>query len=290
MLRAEPWLLAAWASAFFAMAFASATLLARPTARLLEEGGLVQKNYRGRYIPVGVGVVIPVASLPPLALSGFVPSFEGLGGVWIALLLGMALLGVLDDAAGDRRSRGLRGHLRSVLAGRLTTGALKALFGVLLALYAGWSLYGTPAPAALAALTIALATNAVNLLDLRPARAIKGFVFLSVVAALGIALVGGGGRWAGAHLALALIPLGAALALWKGDARADFMLGDAGANTLGAAAGLALAGTAWHWQAGLVLLLLGLHWFAERHSLTALIARIPLLDLLDRLGRPGERR
>lgn len=263
------------------IAFAATRLLARPTALLLEEGGLVQKNYRGRYLPVGVGVLVPVASLPSLALAQAVPAFER-AGVWIAVLFGMGLLGLFDDAAGNRRSRGLLGHFRSLLTGRLTTGALKALAGAILALYAGWSLHASPGAALLAALLIALSANAVNLLDLRPTRALKGFFLLVALAAIGGALLG-----AGEHLALVLIPAGAACGLWKGDARAEYMLGDAGANALGAAAGLALAATAWPWQLGVVLILLGLHAFAERRSLTGLIERVPLLDLLDRLGRPG---
>jgi len=38
------------------------------------------------------------------------------------------------------------------------------------------------------------------------------------------------------------------------------------------------------------VLLAGLHALCERRSLTALIARVPFLELLDRLGRPPEPR
>ena len=272
------------------LAFAAARLLARPTARLLGEGGLLRKNYRGRYIPAGAGVVVPFAALPSFALAQLAPGLRGLGAPWITVLMGMALLGLLDDAAGDRKSRGLAGHFRVLLRGRLTTGALKALAGVALALYAGWSLFTSAAASLLAALLIALSANAVNLLDLRPARALKGFFLIVILAAVGVVLGGAAAPWSGAHLALALIPAGAALALWRGDARAEYMLGDAGANALGAAAGLALAAASWPWQAGAAVLLAGLHALCERRSLTALIERVPLLDFLDRLGRPPEAR
>lgn len=272
------------------LAFGAAHLLARPTARLLGEGGLLRKNYRGRYIPAGAGVVVPIASIPSFALAQLIPGLRGLGAPWIGVLMGMALLGLLDDAAGDQKSRGLAGHFRALLGGRLTTGALKALVGASLALYAGWSLFASVAACLLAAVLIALSANAVNLLDLRPVRALKGFFLLVVAAAAGVAVAGASAPWSRAHLAMVLIPAGAALALWKGEARAEYMLGDAGANALGAAAGLALAAAAWPWQMGAAVLLAGLHALCERRSLTALIARVPFLELLDRLGRPPEPR
>lgn len=284
---ARLWILA---SGLGGLAYASARLLVRPTVRLLGEGGLLGKNYRGRYLPTGVGVVVPVAALPSLVLAQLAPELRGLGAPWIAVLLGMALLGLIDDAAGDHRSRGMAGHFRALLGGRLTTGALKALAGAALALYAGWSLFATAAASLLAAALVALSANALNLLDLRPVRALKGFFLLTVLAGAGVSVAGAAGPWAGGHLALALVPAGAALALWKGEARAEYMLGDAGANALGAAAGLALAAAAWPWQAAAALLLAGLHALCERRSLTALIARVPLLNFLDRLGRPPEGR
>jgi UDP-GlcNAc:undecaprenyl-phosphate/decaprenyl-phosphate GlcNAc-1-phosphate transferase len=64
------------------------------------------------------------------------------------------------------------------------------------------------------------------------------------------------------------------------------MLGDTGANPLGAYLGLALA--LWlplpaQWAA--VAALLALHVYAERGSLTRLIARVRVLAWLDGLGR-----
>ena len=73
---------------------------------------------------------------------------------------------------------------------------------------------------------IAGGANLLNLFDLRPGRAIK------VAALAGGLLVAAGGRGPGATRAG--IPLGAALALVREDLGERAMLGDAGANALGA--------------------------------------------------------
>jgi len=86
-------------------------------------------------------------------------------------------------------------------------------------------------------------------------------------------------------LAAAAAPLGGALALWRGDHKGRWMLGDAGANALGASAGLALALSPLPWQIPLLAALTALHLYSERASLSKLIDAVPLLSRLDRWGR-----
>ena len=84
-----------------------------------------------------------------------------------------------------------------------------------------------------AGLVVASAANTANLLDLRPGRCAKVFLPLWVVGCL---LDPGGGAWSAglARAALAALPF---------DLREEGMLGDAGANALGAVVGtLLLAG------------------------------------------------
>ncbi|HEY8531536.1 MAG TPA: hypothetical protein VIL08_04735, partial [Limnochorda sp.] len=88
----------------------------------------------------------------------------------------------------------------------------------------------------------------------------------------------------------ALPGLAAALAVIRWDLKEEGILGDAGANALGALAGwtlvqaLAPAG-----ELVALSLLAGLHLFAERASLSEGIEGRPFLKWLDRLGRldPG---
>lgn len=255
--------------------------------RILTAGGLTRPNFTGRAIPTGTGILLPLAALTPLALASIAVGRD-VAGTWISLLLGMGLIGFFDDAAGDRSARGFRGHLMALWRGEPTTGSFKALFGGALALYAGWSLYGAWTSALVAGGLIALCTNAVNLLDVRPGRALKGYLVLSGIGLIGSLMAIHPTSALLAHLSLAGAPFGAALALWAPDHRGRIMLGDAGANVLGAAAGLLLAGATLPFQLTALLILLLLHILTERISLTRIIESIPLLDGLDRLGRPAE--
>jgi len=207
--------------------------------------------------------------------------------------LGGAAFGVIDDLRGSGKRRGLRGHLGALAHGEVTTGTVKlaglAATGVGAALLEG----GAPADVAVNAGLIAGGANLVNLFDLRPGRAIK-------VAALAAGLIAGGsalakrtdatpagrapGRLAGLQAVAA--PVGAALALLPEDLGERAMLGDAGANALGAmlgaAAAQALPRSA---RLGLLTGIVALTVASEKVSFTRVIEATPPLRWLDMLGR-----
>ena len=104
-------------------------------------------------------------------------------------VLGVALLGLLDDSLGRGAAsdtpRGWRGHARAVLSGGFSTGAIKAAGALALAAYAvsgrgreGLDYFGDLA-------LLLLATNLFNLLDLRPGRVEKVFALLLAGLCLG---------------------------------------------------------------------------------------------------------
>ncbi len=272
------------------LAYGTARALLPPALFLLTQGGLVRRNYRGDELATGAGIVIPLASLAPWGLFLLIPAggegesrFSAPTALWIALLFGMALLGLLDDALGNRETRGLKGHLRALLSGRPTTGSFKALFGGALGLVGGLWLHGPTLAGLVGGLLIALFANAMNLLDVRPGRALKG-ALVSFILGTGAAWQHPG-AWAGASIVHAAAPIGAACALWRPDHKGTLMLGDTGANVLGAAAGIVWASAPFSWQVLVVALLLLMHLYAERRSLSALIESVPLLSRLDRWGR-----
>lgn len=263
--------------------FVAATLLARLTTPVLSaflaERGLVAPNYRRQQIPTCLGIGLMAAALPGyIGMAAALPAHRPAAVALAGALLLAALAGMLDDVAGRGDPKGMRGHMDALAAGRCTAGTLKAagLAGAgLLAAAAtatGWLQF-----AATAAL-VALSANALNVFDLRPGRAGKAFL-----AGATLLLIGPG---AGRSLIL-LAPLAGALAGYLSwDLRGRAMLGDAGANLLGAGLGVVAALTLPPaGQAIALSFLLAIHLVAERSSLSAVIDRSPLLRALDGLGR-----
>jgi UDP-GlcNAc:undecaprenyl-phosphate/decaprenyl-phosphate GlcNAc-1-phosphate transferase len=261
-------------------------LLVTPAAlRSLADGGWVRENYRGRSVAFPAGFVAVAAAivslvvLAPLDELADADVFRPELGAVVVYSLGVAFLGLVDDVL-SADPRGWRGHGAAVLEGRFSTGALKAVGSLGLALYAlsgrGWS----EGRYLLAVAVLVLCTNLFNLLDLRPGRALKVFV------ALGIGLtVGAWDLHPAAALALFAVPL---LVVGIYDLRELAMLGDTGSNLAGGLAGLWLVltlGTTGLAIALAVLLLVTA--YGEFRSISELVDRIPLLRSLDSLGRPA---
>jgi len=161
-------------------------------------------------------------------------------------------IGLLDDLWSGPE-RGFRAHLSA----RRSTGVLKLVGIPAYALLRTRSLSGC--------LLVGLAANALNQLDTRPGRALKAYIAAAFVVDA---------------------PLGIAVLLLPYDLREMTMLGDAGANALGALLGLnsvdRLTGRG-RWLA--IGALAGLTIVGERTSLGRLIERTPGLAELDNLGR-----
>lgn len=253
-------------------------------------------NYRRRRVSVVGGIVIAAALAITEAVTwgtGRLASGEGVSflgdsnspehlGVLI-LALGFFALGFLDDFAGDGRSKGFTGHLQALRGGEVTTGAVKAFGGLGLAfgVAAWWEGWFVPS-AVLDALVIALAANFINLLDLRPGRAAKGFLILWVPAAVGARN--------SEYLPVSAAVAAAVIGWLPADLKEKGTLGDAGANMIGAVmgAGFVVAfGVAGRLAVLALLVLVTLA--SERVSFTEVIERTGPLRWLDGLGRPRSR-
>ncbi|MCA5893431.1 hypothetical protein LEP48_08710 [Isoptericola sp. NEAU-Y5] len=200
---------------------------------------------------------------------------------------GAGAFGLVDDLAEDAstRTKGLRGHLGALAQGRLTTGGLKVL-GIgttsLVAAAVGTrrtgGAVGHVADVAVNGALVAGTANLLNLLDLRPGRALKAAALLSAPAACGAT-----GATTGAVA-------GAGAVAATGDLAERDMLGDGGANALGA-----LVGSQWAFGAprpvrvAALAAVVGLTLASERVSFSAVIDATPWLRRVDRLGRrPAE--
>lgn len=281
----------------FAIALLSAAILAPALLRMLEQGGHRRTNYRDRRLAHPFGILVPAAALialiPLMALQrlGSGDTFHPETLTVALYALGVLLLGLIDDtlapASGDASApasapapRGWRGHGAALLRGRLSTGVLKAAGSLGLALLAASYMGLSDQRWLLAAGVLALATNVFNLLDLRPGRSAKAFVLLGAGLTIG----------AGEMRPLWALGLFAAPALVAGvyDLRERAMLGDTGANLLGALAGLwlvmTLSGTG---QLVALALLAAITLYGELRSISALVERTPGLRELDSWGRPS---
>jgi UDP-N-acetylmuramyl pentapeptide phosphotransferase/UDP-N-acetylglucosamine-1-phosphate transferase len=255
----------------------------------LAGSSLARVNYRQRVVVAGLGLLLPLGLLAwvaPLALAarldpwraGRIDLLAPSGLAVIVAGLAFLVLGLVDDLMEDAGRRGFRGHLRALARGRLTGGGIKLLGGGLAALVVASLAMPERRHALLlplGAVLVASTANLANLLDLRPGRCAKVFLPLWGVGCL---LDPPGGAWS-AGLA------GAAVAGLPYDLREEGMLGDAGANALGAVVGtLLLAGPVWL-LVGAVAVLLVLQLLAERVSFSRVIDGNRVLRAADRLGR-----
>jgi UDP-N-acetylmuramyl pentapeptide phosphotransferase/UDP-N-acetylglucosamine-1-phosphate transferase len=280
-LRLLGWVLLAGGGA------AAALLLERAASPVLGAPALERTNYRGRALATGGGLIIVLAVLVVEAVRTALAEF-GVGDELSDNLLrstvlfacfAFAFLGLVDDLLGSETDRGFRGHLRALAHGRITTGALKLFGGGVVAIVL------TAAPGDVSgrrlladAALVALAANLGNLLDRAPGRTIK----VGLLAYVPLAIAAGTSA-----IGLALAPVvGAASGLLPADLRERLMLGDTGANLLGAVLGLGVVLEASRpVRTGVLLVLVGLNLVAERVSFSKVIDATPGLRHLDRLGR-----
>ncbi len=253
-------------------------LLAVPAERL--PGGSepwTRVNYRGRPVSLLAGPVVALAGSGSAAAGA--PSAALCRSVALAGLTA-GVVGRYDDCRPDGPAdKGFRGHLRALAAGRVTSGVGKVVgIGVAGVVAAGPVARG-PLDRLVAGGVVAGTANLVNLLDLRPGRGLKA------------ALIIGAPLLRGRNGGLVAGPLGVAAALLGGDLGERTMLGDAGANAVGAILGVRLvAGVSGRGRWALLGALAALTGLSEVASFGRIIATTPGLRELDALGRADGRR
>jgi UDP-N-acetylmuramyl pentapeptide phosphotransferase/UDP-N-acetylglucosamine-1-phosphate transferase len=259
---------------------------------LLASPVLARENYRGHRLATAAGILVVVAVLVVEAGRAVLGAL-GLGdepgltvdrSLVLFAVFGFGLLGFVDDVLGDGTARGFAGHVGALTRGRITTGFLKLFGGAGIAVV----LVATPGFATgrrllVDAVLIALAANLGNLLDRAPGRTLK----CALVAYVPLALVLGTGP-AGVAIAPAM---GAAFALLPDDLAERVMLGDTGANVVGAVLGLGVVlGRGETTRVTALVIVVVLTVLAEVVSFSKIIDRVGPLRFLDRLGTTPERR
>jgi UDP-N-acetylmuramyl pentapeptide phosphotransferase/UDP-N-acetylglucosamine-1-phosphate transferase len=259
---------------------------------MLQMPALTRANYRGHALPTAGGFLIVLAVLV-IEAGRAIAGAAGLGddpGLTLSRSLvlfaafGFGFLGFIDDLLGAGEDRGFRGHVRALAGGRLTTGFVKLFGGAGVAVV----LVATPGFATgrrliTDAVLIALAANFANLLDVAPGRLVKvaWLAYLPLAVVLGTSAIG-----------IAIAPvMGAALGLLPDDLGERLMLGDTGANVIGATLGLGVVlGLGHQSRTGVLIAMIVLNVLAEVLSFSRVIDRVAVLRAFDRLGQRPERR
>jgi UDP-N-acetylmuramyl pentapeptide phosphotransferase/UDP-N-acetylglucosamine-1-phosphate transferase len=251
----------------------------------LAAAGMQRANYRGVSLPVPIGAAIVPAgliALIPVTLMARLTSIDIFPSdlpLVLTFVPGVALLGLIDDVMSGE-SRGWRGHAAAALSGGFSSGVLKAAGTLGLALLVASSLPGSDGDFFMATAVLVLATNAFNLLDLRPGRSVKAFLLLG----LGLTIATQIGEPAAA-LGIFIGPL---LVAGFFDLREKAMLGDCGSNVVGAMAGVWIVLTLDSTELFIAFVILALvNLYGEFSSLSKVIEKVPIIRHLDSFGRPS---
>jgi UDP-GlcNAc:undecaprenyl-phosphate GlcNAc-1-phosphate transferase len=270
------------ASAATALIAAGAARVAYRSLNLNPPGGATQwtrTNHRGEPVTLLEGPAVAAAGVMAALAAPGLPGRSR--AALAAAAAGAGALGGYDDIAGSGDKRGFRGHLGALAHGEITTGAVK-LGGIGATGVAAAVLTGGPAvDVAVNAALVAGAANLLNLFDLRPGRAIK--VALAAGLPIGFTQLT---RPGAARPCAVAVPIGAAAALLPEDLGERAMLGDSGANALGAMLGTAAAGSlSRRSRVAMLAGITALTAASEVVSFTKVIQRTPPLHWLDMLGR-----
>lgn len=247
---------------------------------LLVNSNIIRPNYKQDMIPVSMGIVfLPMMIINGIILAFFTSKVENLLYIFVYIfgMISMFFAGVLDDIIGNRNVSGLKGHFKSLFKGDLTTGGFKALFGGFVGIIISVAISKNIADIVINTLIIALSTNLMNLLDLRPGRAIKAYLLILTVIFLTLG---------GFIKVLPLLIVPNVLAYFNHDLKARAMMGDTGSNVLGISIGiLVVLGYSRNIRLGWLVFLILIHLLTEKYSLTKIIEKNKLLNFIDRLGR-----
>jgi UDP-GlcNAc:undecaprenyl-phosphate GlcNAc-1-phosphate transferase len=246
--------------------------------QMIVDGGLIKPNFYKKPIPNGMGVLFVLNLFAVLGISLWLKwletetAFMALFGV-----SAVGYFGVIDDTLGSGAARGIKGHILSLLNGKMTTGSLKALLGISVSFVISYTKnYPDYLTTVIDTLVISLSMNLFNLLDVRPGRAIKFFGVTGLILFF----------YVGMKESLMISSLLGCLAVYLShELNAEVMMGDTGSNILGFTIGLALIEVAFEFKIIVLFSLILVHLLAEKASLNKIINNNKLLLLLDNLGR-----
>lgn len=237
-----------------------------------------KKNYKSQDIPIGMGIIFPIALISSLSAIYLFFPLNNTTFIFIFGVTSISFIGIIDDLLGDRNTTGLKGHIGKLFHLQLTTGGLKAFMGGIISLFVSIPFNNNLLFLFLNALIIALFTNLINLLDLRPGRAIKFYLLYTIVLFVFFNHNN--------NIYLLVIVTVIAIVYFPMDIKALAMMGDVGSNSLGFVLGFFSSIYFTNpCKILLLILLIFIHIYAERFSITNFIKNNRILSFIDNLGR-----
>jgi UDP-GlcNAc:undecaprenyl-phosphate GlcNAc-1-phosphate transferase len=290
---------------FFTIGFIFSILSVCLIYFLFKNINLTSLNYRGKKVVKSLGVSIVLFTLLIFIIRIYFkdilinnPEYKLISAnmfiVYLTVIVFfLGLTGFVDDIFGSAQYKGLKGHFKALSQGKITTGLVKALTGLIIGFIVSWFFGGSVIVIFIRTFTFALCINFFNLLDLRPGRSLKIYILTSVlliivimarsysfdIMFLYIHLIK-------SNIFLIILFIIPAFSLLYFDLKELAFLGDAGSNILGGIIGFfiiayfSLAPTV----AALIVLVF-LHVIAEISSFTEIIEKNTLLSWFDNLGR-----
>lgn len=264
---------------FIIMGFITTKLIQPKLFAMLNDSNCIGANYKNEMIPIGAGLVfIPIVtflsfiSLLLMSKDQYISSM-----IFLVGTLAMGFVGFIDDMLGDRNVTGIKGHFREFFKGSLTTGTFKALYGGFTSLMISFILSSTVFDIFMNTIIISLFTNTINLLDLRPGRATKGYLMFSLILLVSPSI---------GNIRLLLYGLtGSVVAYIPYDLKAKSMMGDVGSNILGISLGIVCVTSSSYIRIVFLIFLVLFHIYTEKYSLTDAIQGNKFLKYLDDIGR-----
>lgn len=246
---------------------------------MIVEAKLLAQNYRKENIPIAMGITfVPVMLLNFLIILLFYRDEYDVLLIYSMAINIMAFVGIIDDLMGDKNATGFKGHFYSFFRGKITTGFLKAFIGGIISLIISLIYSSSIEELILNSIIMALFTNLLNLLDLRPGRAIKTYLFLGILfIIIGISEI---------NQVVLFSIIGYCLGYLPQDLKAKSMMGDVGSNPLGISLGIvSIVNFSMNIRYLILLILFFAHLISEKYSISEIIKNNSILNFIDELGR-----
>lgn len=246
---------------------------------MLLKSNVVCENFKSDLIPTSMGIVFVFIQVITLGILQILFDFnDNFNLIYLLGFVFIGLLGLFDDLTGEKKIKGLKGHIRAFLKGTLTTGAIKAFLGFFISILISSYISNSIKDFLINSFVIGLFTNFVNLFDLRPGRASKLFIIISLVFIMT--------NFTRDINYILFSFLGILTPYIILDLKGKVMMGDVGSNTLGYTLGIYAAINYSIIAKVLILLLLIIfHIMAEKVSFSKVIDNNGFLKFIDNIGR-----